>query len=127
MSRYEYYNPNPEGHREEDCAIRAICKALGIDWRTAYTYLTAYGFNMAHMPDRKQVCNAFLYGRGFRRRLAGDDSGRYTLKDFCADYPQGLYVVVTSNHMVCVVDGCYYDSWDSGDEIPEYYWERVEQ
>jgi hypothetical protein len=25
---------------------------------------------------------------------------------------------------VCAVDGFYYDSWDSGQEIPVYYWTR---
>jgi hypothetical protein len=24
------------------------------------------------------------------------------------------------------VNGCYYDTWDSGQEMPLYYWERGE-
>lgn len=27
-------------------------------------------------------------------------------------------------HVVCVQDGFYWDTWDSGQEIPVYYWER---
>ena len=32
MDRWEYYNPNPAGNRVGDCAVRAICKATGLDW-----------------------------------------------------------------------------------------------
>jgi hypothetical protein len=28
--------------------------------------------------------------------------------------------------VVCVENGCYHDTWDSGDELPVYYWERKE-
>lgn len=24
----------------------------------------------------------------------------------------------------CVIDGVYYDSWDSGREVPLYYWQK---
>lgn len=26
-------------------------------------------------------------------------------------------------NIACVVDGFYWDSWDSGGEVPQYYWE----
>lgn len=32
--------------------------------------------------------------------------------------------ILIDGHVVCVQDGYYYDSWDSGNEIPIYYWER---
>ena len=37
------------------------------------------------------------------------------------DHPKGIYVVATGSHVVAVVNGDYYDSWDSGDEIVAYY------
>lgn len=30
------YQPNPCGRNVGDCAVRAISKALGMDWETAY-------------------------------------------------------------------------------------------
>ena len=27
-------------------------------------------------------------------------------------------------HVIAVENGDYYDNWDSGDEVPIYYWER---
>ena len=29
------------------------------------------------------------------------------------------------NHVATVVNGQLYDSWDSSNEIPQYYWEKV--
>ena len=48
----------------------------------------------------------------------------YTVEDFCADHPKGTYVLGTGSHAVAVVDGFYYDAWDSGNEIPIYYWKE---
>lgn len=50
------------------------------------------------------------------------DMDLYTVNDFCIDHPNGTYILAIDGHVVCVTDGYYYDSWDSGDEIPIYYW-----
>ena len=44
------YNPNPAGRRVGDCSVRAISKALGLDWEEAFSLITAAGFAMADMP-----------------------------------------------------------------------------
>lgn len=48
----------------------------------------------------------------------------YNVKDFAQDHPKGRYVVGTGTHVIAVIDGNYYDTWDSGEEIPVYYWEK---
>jgi hypothetical protein len=35
-----------------------------------------------------------------------------------------VYVLGIGDHVVCAVNGDWYDAWDSGAEIPAYYWER---
>ena len=40
------------------------------------------------------------------------------------EHSRGTYVVGTGTHAIAVVDGCYYDAWDSGNEIVLYYWKR---
>lgn len=32
---YQYYNPNPVANRTDDCAVRAVAKALNISWEEA--------------------------------------------------------------------------------------------
>lgn len=125
MSNYIQYNPNPKSKNVGDCTVRALSKALGRDWEEVYAGLTAYGFMLADMPSANHVWGAYLRKNGFRRYLV-DDHGQdvYTVEDFCNDNPQGTYVLAIPGHVVCVIDGHYYDSWDSGMEIPMYYWER---
>lgn len=54
------------------------------------------------------------------------DQDVYTVADFCEDNPDGVYILAIAGHAVCVVGGHYYDSWDSGGEIPIYYWRNCE-
>jgi hypothetical protein len=37
---------------------------------------------------------------------------------------KGVYVIGTGSHAVCVIDGDWYDSWDSGGEVCSYYWKK---
>lgn len=125
MSRYIPYNPNPTRGNVGDCTVRAISKALNQEWETTYAGLTAYGFMLCDMPSANHVWGAYLRRNGFKRYIV-DDNGQdiYTVDDFCRDNPSGVYVLAIPGHVVCVVDGNYYDSWDSGGEIPQYYWAR---
>ena len=63
--------------------------------------------------------------RGFTRHALPDTCPIcYTVADFCRDHPRGVYVLGIGDHVVCAVDGDWYDAWDSSAEIPAYYWER---
>lgn len=46
------------------------------------------------------------------------------MQDFCEDFPDGTYLLALQSHVVAVIDGNYYDSFDSGHEVPLYYWEH---
>ena len=124
MSLHIFYNPNPSRQRVGDCTVRAICKATGQDWKRTYSALCAYGLACNDMPSANSVWGKYLYAQGFRRHLIDDDKFEYTVEDFCRDHPKGTYVLAVDGHVVCAVDGFYYDSWDSGQEIPVYYWTR---
>lgn len=58
---YIKYNPNPTGRFVEDCAIRAIAKALNTDWETAYAKLSMNGYAMGDMPNANSVWGALLH------------------------------------------------------------------
>lgn len=122
-----YYNPNPDGRHVGDCTIRAITKATGESWETVYSWLTAFGYMLKDMPSANHVWGKCLRSRGFKRYLVDDqDDDRYTVTDFCNDNPVGTYVLAIPGHVVTVVNGDYFDSWDSGQEVPQYYWTRCE-
>ena len=124
MTRYKQYNPNPSRQRVGDCTIRAICKATGKSWEQVYASLCAFGFSFKDMPSANAVWGKYLREIGFHRRMVDESLENYTVADFCRDYPKGTYILAIDGHVVCAVDGFYYDSWDSGQEIPIYYWTR---
>lgn len=117
------YNPNPHRKRNGDCTARAICKATGKTWDQVYVALCAYGFSEKDYPSANIIWGQYLYDLGFRQHLI-ERYWAHTVEDFCRDNPTGTYILAIDGHVVCVEDGFYWDSWDSGQEIPIYYWTR---
>ena len=116
-------NPNPDGKRVGDCAVRAIALALDVDWDSAYLMIVVQGFIMKDMPSSNAVWGALLKRNGFRRYAIPDTCPDcYTVEDFANDHRHGIFVVGTGSHVVTVRDGHVMDSWDSSSEIPQYYW-----
>ena len=126
--KYIFYNPNPLGLSVGDCTVRAISKVTGLNWQETYLYLLIQGYMMSDMPSANRVWGELLKSFGFKRQLLPDACPDcYTIRDFCRDNPIGTYLLGTGEHVVAVIDGNYYDSWDSGNEIPIYFFERLEQ
>ena len=124
---FEEYNPNPVGRHVGDCSIRAIAKALDIDWETAFILVTVNAYQMGDMPSSDSVWGAVLRENGFYKKIIPNYCPDcYTVEDFCKDHPNGIFVLGFGGHVATVVDGKLYDSWDSSKEIPIYYWYRKE-
>ena len=120
------YNPNPASMRKVgDCAVRAVAKALDTDWETAFIKLCVNALAMGDMPNANNVISSVLRQNGFKRMdLPHNCPDCYTVDEFTKEHPKGLYVAGTGIHVVCIKDGDYYDSWDSGDEVISYVWEK---
>lgn len=122
---YIYANPNPVKKQTGDCVIRAISILLDEDWLTIYDELTDLGREMYANSVANDVWSEYLYRQGYTRKAIPDTCPIcYTVKQFCIDHPQGEYLLATGEHVVTVINGDYYDTWDSGDEIPIYYFYR---
>ena len=117
---YKYYNPNPKSAAAGDCVVRMICCITGLSWEESYNTICKKGLELCDMPSANRVWMSFLM----------DDLGMvrdtiynicpvcYTVKDFCREFNKGLFVLSTGSHVLTVLDGDYYDSWDSGEESP---------
>ena len=120
---YIYYNVNP--NNTGDCVIRAISKALNQTWGETYWDLCDMGYLMMDWGNNNRVWDSYLRDCGFIRKVIPDTCPNcYTVRDFCIDNPYGVFVLATGNHVVTVIDGNYYDSWNSGNEIPIYYYTK---
>lgn len=126
MNVWVWYNPSPAGRNVGDCSVRAVAKALGTDWETAYALIAAAGFAMNDVPSSNAVWGSVLRKHGFvRSSIPQTCPDCYDAEDFARDHPRGTYVLGFGNHVATVKDGRLYDSWDSSKEIPQYYWEEV--
>lgn len=122
------YNPNPVGRHVGDCSVRAISKALDIDWETAYVLLAMNGFSMGDMPSSDSVWGATLRQRGYSRKSIPDSCPDcYTAEDFCRDHPRGTFVLGFGGHVATVRDGELFDSWNSSQGVPQFYWTKEEE
>lgn len=125
---WEEYNPNPLERKVGDCAVRAIAKALDVDWETAYTKLASQGFQMGDMPSSDVVWGSLLRQNGYKRSsIPNTCPDCYTAEDFCNDNPEGTFVLSFGGHVATVCDGVLYDSWDSSMEIPVYFWYEADE
>lgn len=122
------YNPNPTGRNVGDCAVRAIAKALNLDWETAFAKIAANAYAMGDMPSSDSVWGALLRQNGFyREAIPNTCPDCYTTADFCNDYPHGTYVLGFGGHVATVKDGVLYDSWNSLSELPQFFWYRKDE
>lgn len=124
---YQMYNPNPKSKRVGDCVIRAVSKALDMPWEDTYIDLTIQGYIMADLLSSNVVWGAYLKTKGFVCEMVPTDcSDCYTIENFANEHPNGVYVIGTGTHAVCVVNGKIYDAWDSSKEQPIYFYYKGE-
>lgn len=122
---WQYFNPNPQHNDTGDCVIRALSLAFDTDWETTYLNVIIQGYDMHMMPSNNAVWDLYLKRNGYKRSMLSNECPDcYTIKDFCIDYPTGLYILATGSHVVTVINGDYYDTWDSGDEVVLYFYRK---
>lgn len=120
-----YYNPNPKANYVGDCVIRALTLACKQTWDKTYLQVASQGYILKDMPSSNTIWGIYLKHKGFKRYIIPDTCPDcYTVSNFCYDHPEGLFVLATGTHVVTVIDGDYYDTWDSGSEIPIYYFKK---
>lgn len=119
--RYVYFQPNKKDLKDKvgDCQIRAFCKALGLTWLEAFDLtmpicreLQTYTIFDCDLSKTK----AAMASLGFAYTGVSNKKGsvRPTVDEFAKNHPTGTFIVTVAHHVVAVVDGKYYDTWDSG-------------
>ncbi len=115
------YNPNPRSRRVGDCAIRACCKATGRTWNEVFDDLVQIAYRQKDVLSANKVWGEYLADNGYVRYEPDYPMDVYK---FCCNFPHGTYVLGLDGHVVTVVDGRYWDTWDSGGKNVIYFWER---
>lgn len=118
-----FANPNPAKKNVPDCVIRAVCIALNIPWMKVKHDLNKLSDEEFSVTCDDHVWGKYLYRLGFRPVLLPKGCPQcITIRMFSQIFPKGTYIIGTGYHAVAVIDGNYYDTWDSGDEVPSFFW-----
>lgn len=122
---FQFFNNNPSDKLVGDCVVRAVSLATDESWDKTYIALSLLGFLMKDVFSSNAVWGAYLIQNGFDRDAVSSYCPEcYTIADFAAEHPKGVYVLATGTHVVTVIDGVYLDTWDSGSEIPQYFFKK---
>lgn len=129
---YIRLNENPFGLNTGDCVIRALSTALDYNWFMVHDELCFLSRKMADMPSSNRVWKTYLYNLGFEEYEAKNTCPNcLTVEDFAYAHPKGRYILstceykkaeegifVTGSHVIALIDGNWYDTWDSGRDVP---------
>jgi len=120
---YIKFNGNPCGLSIGDCVIRAISIVTGQSRHKVYAGLCLFGYPCTVWGNSNTIWSDYLLYLGFTRNNIYSNT-RYTVSDFAKGHPKGRYILGTGNHAVAVIDGNWIDSWNSKDEIVQYYFTK---
>lgn len=127
---YQYFQPNKKDLKDKfgDCTIRALCKALDKEWFEVFDLLIPYErefqcpFSGFTLEMQKPVFEAL--GFNYYGISNAKGSKRPTVEQFAKAHKSGVYVLNVAHHLVTVVDGRYYDTWDCGHKSLYGYFEK---
>lgn len=128
--RFKYYQPNKKDVKDQygDCTIRALSKALNVSWIEAFDSMIPIcreeqTSNIFDVPAKKRA--TLLEQLGFTYTGVSNKKGttRPTVDDFAKKHKTGTYIAMVAHHAVAIVDGYYYDTWDSGRKPMYGYYE----
>lgn len=117
------YNAHPYQDDIDDCVVRAIATFFDISWDEAYLMIVIQGYKMKLFPNnRNDVWGTLLHEKGCDfYYIQNMCPNCITVERFANDHPHGRYILGTTTHAIAIVNGSYYDTWDSGQEYPVYY------
>ena len=123
VNKYAYYQPNAKDIKDKmgDCQIRALSKALDLTWLQTFDLIMPI-CREVQAPDifccDLKVVKELMSRLGFEYTGISTKKGtdRPTVREFAIKHKKGAYVCSLAGHVVAVVDGMYYDTWDCGNK-----------
>lgn len=125
---YKYYQPNNKDLKDEygDCVMRALSKVMNKTWLEMFDDITPLSRELQCPFNCKTCYETYLKNNGFVYHGISNKKGskRPTVESFAKEHKKGTYYLNVANHCVAVVNGVYYDTWDSGYKSLYGYFEK---
>ena len=118
--RWRKYNPNPKSRNIGDCTLRSYCAAFDITWKEAFdiaSKIAKQESSMIQYVSDKVLTDHFgcVVDEKYNKKVV-KSKDRITVNEFAMSHPYGTYILHVRQHQVTVINGEYWDSWDSGDK-----------
>ncbi len=129
-SEFIYYNANTRGKNVGDCVKRGLSLAYRMDYNEVASELNRIKREVGGGAfNNHRVYFKFFERRGDKVKTA---EGHPSVSQFADSHPTGTWLVITasslekarrldSNHILPIINGTIYDSWDSANEFVVYY------
>lgn len=121
MSRFVYYNRNPNGDTIGDCVCRAISLAMNLPYEIVDEKLELTANLLDCDSPICVCCYDFLLSDVFKlRKVQGED---LTVGEFADLHPYGIFLVRVPEHLTCIIDNTVFDIWDCRNELCDIVWQ----
>jgi len=130
------YNANPQDRNENDCSIRALSLAYGLNYNQVKNELKHLGYEDKTQFNELNVIKKFIDKHGYKKFINNErdaENNIGSVESFAKKYHNGVYIVYCSNnikqntsnsfHLVTVANGNIYDTWDSSNYYVIGAWE----
>lgn len=125
---FHYYNANPHNRLTTDCVVRALCTALEQGYERTVTELAEFQCQTGYDTSDSKLYDKYLQYKGWikHKQPRKEDNTKYTGKEFCERARAGeRYVAnIGGGHVVAIVNGKVYDTWDGTKGSIGNYWTK---
>ncbi|MBR2870535.1 MAG: hypothetical protein IKB98_04085 [Clostridia bacterium] len=120
MSRFFYYNRNPDGNEITDCVCRAISAATGLSYRATYRLLgmaaDRYGCDKLCACCYSHLLTGWL---GYKKYYCKNGE---IVNDIVEKHKDSKIIIRIDRHLTFALYGVLADIWDCGEREVDCYW-----
>ena len=129
---FHYHNANPRNRITGDCEFRAISAALEQDYNVTVMEMAEMMCKTGYALNDSKGEEKYLLSKGWIKRSQPrkPDGTKYTGKEFCknrVNKNQRYIAHIGGHHIVAIIDGKVWDTWDSTGGCIGNYWIKNER
>lgn len=130
---FHYHNANPKKRYTSDCAFRTIAVALRQSWEDTVTEMAILSCKNGYSINSQQNIDKYLASKGWikHKQPKKADNTKYKGREFCEQIQlflnennSSIIANVGSHHMVAIIDGKIYDTWNCSEKVIGNYWTK---
>ena len=120
MTRYKYYNRNPDRLHLGDCVCRAISTATGLCYEAVNNLLELTADK--HECEKLCVCcYQYLLSDTLCYRMEKCHF-KTTVEEVASNYPKNKLIIRVQSHLTSSINGTIMDIWDCSQELVDCFW-----